>query len=124
MQINGYAVALLGAQALTRFIEGKALFVIIFYDVLQLVAGEGVAVGGAGGQQVGHGYPAARLQREADGCGLVAQVLAEKLAEAGGGFGIHAANVARTLRVRSLSGLPLRGLAESALRPDRYCHAA
>ena len=71
VQVNFYAVALLRPQPLAGFIEGKTLLIVVFYDVFQLVAGERVAVGGAGGQQVGYTYPAALLQNQADGLGLV-----------------------------------------------------
>jgi UDP-N-acetylmuramate dehydrogenase len=118
-------VALLSADALARLIEGKALLVAVLDEVGQLIAGEGVAVGGAGGQQVGYGYPATCLQREANGLGRVAQVFAEKFAEAGSGFRFHVLNVARTFsshgkRLKTRTKSPRHGPTFTAMQLEEH----
>src|SRR5689334_4444032 len=76
LQVNLHAVALVGADQPTGRIECEALLIVPRHDLVQIFAADANVVARAGGQQVVNTYPPARLKRQAQPLGLMAEMFA------------------------------------------------
>lgn len=91
LQIYIDTVTLIGANLRPSLVKGKALFVVGNDDFLQFPLLDGKVVLFGGCQEFGNSHPAARLQSESDFFGMVAQMVAEVLADFDAAIGIHLA---------------------------------
>jgi hypothetical protein len=72
-------VALVGADAVRRLVDGETLLVAAGDDRRQPIAGQCRAVGVEGLQQVRYGHPTVAVERDADPTGVVAEHECEQL---------------------------------------------
>ena len=87
LNING--MSLIGADFCLVFIEGEALFVVVFYYVLELVESDGFAVVCYFCEKFIHVCPTLLIEVELDGLGFVPEYEAEEFADSFGLLFVH-----------------------------------
>src|SRR5581483_9298556 len=81
LQVYRNRVPLVRAHAQPALVEGETLLVVARHHLVKLRPCDRHAARGGSPQQGSNVYPATRLQRDAEGFWLMAQILAQKLAD-------------------------------------------
>src|SRR5262249_38880691 len=95
-------MALVGRDALARVVQAESLFVVLLDDLVQFGPAEAEVGSGAAGEQVLDEHPAARLERQAEACGVVAEMFAEELADGDQSAVVHERGPPWRLRAASV----------------------
>jgi hypothetical protein len=88
-EVDGSGVSLVGADAAAVVREGEALFGAGRDEFVEFGSSQGLAVVGACVEEDVDVDPAVRVERDADGAGLVPEDVAQEFAGGGAAGGVH-----------------------------------